>query len=149
MENLFGTPACVCHRCGKTFDLGRIVPFCSDACNDAWKTSGGDANPFEYLDAPPEDDTPREREVRLRRAFVAWYGPQPLRLWRHYKGDAVEIIVCSIDEETGQPLVTYRHAADFRHMGAWTRPLAVFLAAVEQCRGPDGGVIAVPRFTPV
>jgi hypothetical protein len=62
--------------------------------------------------------------------------PESGSIWRHFKGALVRVVVCSLDEATLQPLVTYRHEGEAGgppppSQVVFTRPLARFLGTVE------------------
>ncbi len=63
--------------------------------------------------------------------------PRP-GIYRHYKGPLYEVIGVAWHSETEEPLVVYR--ALYGDYGLWTRPLDMFLEAVEVQGEP------VPRF---
>lgn len=69
--------------------------------------------------------------------------------WRHYKGGFYRVITCSIEEDTLEPLVTYRSE---EKGGVWTRTLENWLEEVTVDVGatdPARVGKKVPRFVPV
>lgn len=67
--------------------------------------------------------------------------PRPGSRWRHYAGGEYTVLVCSIAEDTLEPLVTYGGATDGF---AVTRKLSVWREEVDV-----GAVNLVPRFSPL
>ena len=60
-------------------------------------------------------------------------------LYRHYKGNAYEVLGTATHSETGERLVVYRPC--YGERGLWVRPLGMFMEEVEVSG------VRQPRFT--
>lgn len=55
--------------------------------------------------------------------------------YRHFKGNAYEVIGVARHSETDEPMVVYR--ALYGEGGLWTRPLGMFASEVDREKYPD------------